>query len=292
MELRVLTYFLMVAREENITKAAQLLHVTQPTLSRQLMQLEDELGVKLFVRGSHKITLTEDGMLLKRRALDIVGLAEKTVREFQSEKEEISGEITIGCGELLCIDYFTKICNAFQTEHPLVRYNIRTGAADDTKERIELGLIDIGVIIAPGDISKYESVLLPQKEENYALVKSDSPLVKKGFVTPEDLLDEDLIISNRFLYSNILSNWFKTDYGKLKIKTTYNLMYNAASMVKNGNGIAIGVKLNWNLDGIAFLPLEPRITYDPYFIWKKNETLSVATSTFIEFAKAYIENGK
>lgn len=292
MELRVLTYFLMVAREENITKASQLLHVTQPTLSRQLMQLEDELGTKLFVRGSHKINLTEEGMQLKRRAQDIVSLTEKTIREFHSEKEDYSGEITIGGGELLCIDYFSKILEAFQKRHPAVRYNIRSGTADDTKDKIESGLIDIGVMIEPGDISKYESVRIPQKETYGVVVKSDSSIAKQGFATPKDLAEIPLLMSTRMWLENNLASWFGDYYDKLDVKVTYNLTYNSVALVKNNIGSALTVKLNWQMEGVTFVPLEPALSGNSYFVWKKNETLAPATGAFIEFARDWIKSKK
>lgn len=289
MELRVLTYFLMVAREENITKASQLLHVTQPTLSRQLMQLEDELGVKLFQRGSHKVSLTEDGMLLKRRAQDIVSLAEKTMREFQSAEDDLTGDISIGGGELLSIDYFASILSAFQRRNPNVHYTIRTGTADDIKNRIESGLIDIGILIAPGDISKYESVHLPRTEEYGVLVKDDSPLAQKEAVTSEDLKNVPLMFATRSKESNFFSSWFGSYYDSLNITATFNLSYNAAIMVKNDIGVAMGIRLNMKIDGVSFVPLMPSIKGDSYFVWKKNETLSPATRAFIEFARNRIK---
>lgn len=289
MELRVLTYFLMVAREENITKASQLLNVTQPTLSRQLMQLEDELGVKLFIRGSHKVTLTEDGLLLKRRAQDIVSLADKTIREFQAEKDDLNGEITIGSGELLGMDYFIKIISEFQKEYPNVRYSIRTGTADDIKERIESGLIDIGILTSPGDISKYKSVLLPEHEIYGALVQNNSELASKEYIVPQDLINKSLFIPNRTITANSFEQWAGSFYDKMKIIGTFNLTYNVASMVRNNMGIALGIKLNWEIEGVTFVPFYTQIPSNTYFAWKKNETLSPTTSAFINFAQEYLK---
>lgn len=189
MELRVLKYFLMVAREENITKAANLLHITQPTLSRQLMQLEDELGVKLFRRSNHSIILTDDGMLLKRRAKEIVALADKTAQEFLHKEEELTGEISIGCGETRNMTFVSEQIALFRKKYPFVQFNIYSANADDIKERMEKGLIDIGLLMEPVDISKYEFVRMPQKEQWGIIVPADNPLNNKKFVTPEDLVN-------------------------------------------------------------------------------------------------------
>ena len=186
MELRILKYFLMVAREESITRAANLLHVTQPTLSRQLMQLEDELGVKLFYRTSHRIMLTDEGMLLKRRAQEILELTERTEREVSRREGSLMGEIAIGCGETRNMAAVAEVMAAFRQKYPLVRFNVYTAIADDVKERIENGLLDIGLLVEPVDISKYEFIRLPQKEEWGVLVRADSPLAAKTAVRPQD----------------------------------------------------------------------------------------------------------
>ena len=187
MELRILKYFLTVAREENITRAANLLHVTQPTLSRQLMQLEDELGVKLFCRSKHRITLTDEGLLLKRRAQEITELAERTTREVSRSSENLMGEIAIGCAEASSISVLAGLMNYFRQKYPLVHYTLYSGIADDIKERIENGLLDIAFLTEPVDISKYGFVRLPHKEEWGVLIRrKDSPLAEKQAVMPQD----------------------------------------------------------------------------------------------------------
>ena len=194
MELRVLNYFLMAAREENITKAAQLLHVTQPTLSRQLMQLEEELGVKLFQRSNHCIVLTEEGMLLKRRAQELISLAEKTRQDLMQKDTELTGEISIGCGELQSVDFLAKLLARFQTENPLVQINIFSGNADSIKERIENGLLDMGLLPEPVDMTKYAFLHVPQRETWGVPVHKDSELAEKQAVSPPDLLNAPLMI--------------------------------------------------------------------------------------------------
>lgn len=194
MEFRTLKYFLTVAREENITRAAALLHLTQPTLSRQLMQLEEELGVKLFRRSQHHIVLTEAGMLLRRRAQEIVELAEKTARELRPA-EEITGRISIGSGDLRSMTYLAKLLAAFHRQHPRVQYEIYSGDSDGIKERIEQGLLDMGLLLEPVDTSRYQILRLPVRESWGVLVPEDSPLARREAVTPGDLADSPLILT-------------------------------------------------------------------------------------------------
>lgn len=186
MELRVLNYFLMVAREENITKAARLLHITQPTLSRQLMQLEEELGVKLFHRSNHSIVLTDAGILLKRRAQELISLAEKTKREFRMESV-LSGEISIGSGEYRCTKLLTEMIELFRRKYPLIQFDIYSGNSDNIKDQIERGSLDIGLLLEPVDIEKYDFIRFPVKEEWGVLVREESDLAKKEAVCAEDL---------------------------------------------------------------------------------------------------------
>ncbi len=196
MELRVLRYFLAVAREENSTKAA-LLHVTQLTLSRQLMQLEEELGVKLFRLSQHRVILTDEGMLLRRRAQEIVELADKAERELQQHKEELTGEVAIGCGESVAMTFLSTHIRAFRALHPQVQFRIYSANADDVKERIEKGLLDMGLLTEPVDIGRYAFLRTPQKDRWGVLVPKEHPLAQRVAVTPEDLLDTPLLMSGR-----------------------------------------------------------------------------------------------
>ena len=207
MEFRTLKYFLTVAREENITRAAALLHLTQPTLSRQLMQLEEELGVKLFRRSQHHIVLTEAGMLLRRRAQEIVELAEKTARELRPA-EEITGRISIGSGDLRSMTYLAKLLAAFHRQHPRVQYEIYSGDSDGIKERIEQGLLDMGLLLEPVDTSRYQILRLPVRESWGVLVPEDSPLARREAVTPGDLADSPLILTTRELMRREMIRWF------------------------------------------------------------------------------------
>ena len=285
MEIRVLKYFLMVSREENITKAANLLHITQPTLSRQLRQLEEELDVKLFDRGTHNITLTEEGMLLKRRAQEIVSLAEKTKQEFNKEKDNLTGEIAIGCGEIHGMNILSEIMASFHEKYPLVTYEIYSGNADIIKEKIENGTLDIGLLIEPVDISKYEFVRIPIKEEFGLFVRKDSPLTKKEYIIPEDLLNLPIISPKRYLEQNEISSWFGDYAEEINIISTYNLMYNATIMVEKNLGVLIGIKLDVKYKDLSFIPLKPKIELGSVLAWKKSQRFSPVIKEFIEHTK-------
>lgn len=289
MELRVLRYFLVVAREENITKAAELLHITQPTLSRQLMQLEEELGIKLFIRGKHSITLTDDGMLLKRRAQELVSLADKTKREFSRDEGELTGEITIGSGESRGMRVLSKLLASFREEYPMVRYELYSGNADNIKDQIEKGLLDLGLLLEPVDIGKYEFVRLPIKDEWGVLVHRDSELAAKNAVYPEDLAQLPLIVSKRGLVQNELANWFGEYYDRLEIVASYNLLYNSAIMVQDKIGAALCLRLDSMYENLCFVPLSPPLQTGSVLVWKKHETLSPAVSAFLRHAKKCLD---
>ena len=289
MDIRVLEYYLTVAREESITKAAAILHVTQPTLSRQLRQLEEELQVKLFNRTSHSVVLTEDGLLFKRRAQEIVALSEKTKRDFIRGNRELSGEIGIGCGEFRSIQIIAQIMKEFKKEHPFVTFQIYSGNSSNIKERIESGILDIGVILDYVDIRKYEYVRIPLSEEWGVLVREDSPLAAMEYVTPEDIRELPLIISERSMRDNELADWIGKKYEDLNIVSTYNLMYNAAIMVANGMGVAGCIKLDCRYEGTRFVPARPSVKNNSVFAWKKALSQSQAVSSFIEFSRIYIK---
>lgn len=290
MELRVLQYFLAAAREENITKAAALLHITQPTLSRQLMQMEEELGVKLFRRGKHNILLTEEGMLLRRRAQEIVDLAEKTAKELKHEVEAVSGEISIGCGETQNMKPLSEMMASFQQKYPDINFNIYTAIADDVKERLENGLLDMGLLLEPVEISRYHYMRMPLKEKWHVLMRRDSLLAGKQKIMPEDLADVPLIIARRQSVRNELENWFGYDKEKLHVISTCNLShYNQSIMVESGIGMALVMEFSCNQDTLCLRPLEPALESSCVLVWKKNQALSPAILRFIEHAKEYLE---
>lgn len=290
MELRVLQYFLVAAREENITKAAAFLHITQPTLSRQLMQMEEELGVKLFRRGKHNILLTEDGMLLRRRAQEIVDLAEKTAKELKHGEEMVSGEISIGCGETQNMKPLSEMIASFRQKYPDVSFNIYTAIADDVKERLENGLLDMGLLLEPVEIGRYHYVRMPLREKWQVLLRRDMELAEKHKITPDDLAGVPLIIARRQSVRNVLENWFGYDKEKLHIVSTCNLShYNQSIMVESGIGVALVMEFACNQDTLCLRPLDPELESGCVLVWKKNLTLSLAMQRFIAYMKEYLK---
>ena len=239
MELRVLRYFLAVAREESISGAAEALHVTQPTLSRQMMELEEELGKTLFLRGKRKISLTEEGMFLRKRAQEIVTLVEKTESEFSAAEETISGDVHIGGGETDAMRLIARAAHRLQSAYPHIAYHLFSGNADDVTERLDRGLVDFGVFIEPADLSKYDFIKLPVTDIWGVLMRKDCPLAARATIRPQDLLGLPLLASNQHLVKNEFSGWFGEGYEKLNITTTYNLLYNASIMVEEGMGYAL-----------------------------------------------------
>ena len=239
MELRVLRYFLAVAREENITKAAGLLHISQPSLSRQLMQMEETLGVKLFKRSRHRVILTDEGRLLRRRAQEIVDLADKAEKELAQGEDGICGEISIGCGETKNMAYLSQMMVSFRQKYPEVAFEIYTAVADDVKEHIENGVLDFGLMLEPVEISRYHFIRMPLGEKWCVLMRKDSPLAEKEKITPSDLVGEPLMMVKRKSVRNELENWFGELYESLNIVVTYNLSYsNRSIMVENHVGVA------------------------------------------------------
>ena len=289
MELRVLNYFVAIAREENFTKAAQQLHITQPTLSRQIAQLEEELGVDLFVRSNHNIILTEDGMILKRRAQEILSLADKTKRDFLYKDENLEGVISIGSGEFLSTRCLTDCIAQFRKKYPLVRYEFYSGNAGNIRDQIERGLLDVGLMSEPIDIRKYEFISMPIKEEWGAFVREDSPLIDKDFVTPQDLVDIPLVLPlGDFAESNI-GKWFGEYISNIDVIAKGNLLYNEAMMAQSNIGAVIGIRLNSNYDRLKFISLNPSLKIDTALVWKKEQIFSAATAAFIEFSKQYLK---
>ena len=289
MELRVLRYFLLVAREENITKAAELLHVTQPTLSRQLMQLEQELGTKLFHRGQHNITLTDDGMLLKRRAQELVDLADKTKREFVRSEDSLTGELSIGSGETLSMHTLSQWVASFRKENPFVQYDIYSATADEIKDRIEKGILDMGLLVEPVDVSKYELIRMPIKERWGILTQADSDLAQQEYAAPEDLTHIPLLIAKRSQVQDALRGWFGPQFETLEIIGTYNLLYNAAVMVKNGVASALATEHDRTYEGLRFIPLRPTLERGAVLVWKKHSACSPVAAQFFAHVQKCVE---
>lgn len=286
MEIRVLKYFLAVAREQTISNAAEVLHLTQPTLSRQLRDLEYEMGKTLFIRGNRKITLTEDGILFKKRAEEIIELVQKTESEFSNSSDTISGEIFIGGSETLGMQFIAKILNELHKDYPNVRYNIFSGNGDDVCEKLDNGLLDFGILTEPIDISKYNYIKLPYYDTWGVLMKKESELAKHDIIEPKDLINKPLICSRQSLVKNSLSNWIGTDYENLNIVGTYNLIFNAALMVKAGLGYALCfdklIDTTANQD-LCFRPLANSEHSNLILAWKKYQVFSKPAEKFLEY---------
>lgn len=286
MEIRVLRYFLAIAREGSITNAANFLHVTQPTLSRQIRELEEELGQKLFVRKSHSMTLTNEGMILRKRAEEIVSMVDKTEAEFSSMENIIGGDIYIGGGETDAMRLIARAAKEFQALHPQVRYHLFSGNAEDVTERLDKGLLDFGVLIEPADLKKYDLMKLPATDVWGVLIPKDSPLAARDTVRKEDLWDLPLLVSRQSLGQNEIYTWLGRNVEALNIVTTYNLIYNAALMVEEGMGYALTLDRLVNTAGdskLCFRPLEPRQEVGLDIVWKKYQVFSRATEKFLEY---------
>ncbi len=289
MDIRVLQYFLAVAREESITRAAETLHMTQPPLSRQLKELEDEIGKQLLIRGSKKVTLTEDGVLLRKRAAEIVSLMEKTKAELASSDENISGDIYIGSGETDAVSTIADSAKDLQSAYPLIRYHIYSGDAEHIVERLDKGLIDFGLLVEPFDITKYDYIRLPVKDTWGVLMPLDSPLAKKDSVCAEDLWDKPLIISHQTSSSDEMAAWLQRDISKLNIAAFYDLLYNASKFVKAGFGYAIALDklINTSEDSnLCFRPLSPILEAGLCIVWKRYQVFSRAAEKFLKEIQA------
>jgi hypothetical protein len=285
LDIRVLQYFLAVAREESITKAAETLHMTQPPLSRQLKDLENEIGKQLLIRGSRKVTLTEDGMLLRKRAEEMIDLMEKTKAELSSSDEQISGDIYMGSGETEAVSTIAKVAKDLQKEPPFIRYHIYSGDAEHIIERLDKGLIDFGLLVEPVDIAKYDYIKLPVKDTWGVLMRKDSPLAAKENICAEDLWDKPLIMSQQTVNSDEMGSWFHRDVAKLNIVATYNLVYNASRFVKMGVGYAITLDKLINTSGdssLCFRPLYPVSEAGLCIVWKKYQVFSRAAEQFLK----------
>lgn len=292
MEFRVLQYFLAIAREETISGAAEHLHITQPTLSRQMKELEEELGKQLFLRGNRKITLTEDGMFLRNRAEEIVNLVEKTESDLMLADTSISGDIYIGSGETEGMRLIAKIIQKCQKEYPDIRFHLYSGNAQDVADRIEKGLLDFGIFIEPADVSKYDFFKLPFKDVWGLLMRKDSSLAKQDTITINDLKDIPLICSHQDMVKNQISGWMNSDFDQLNVVATYNLIYNASLVVEEGNIYALTLDRLINTTGdsqLCFRPLEPKLEVGLTLAWKKYQIFSRAADYFLKTLREELE---
>lgn len=290
MEIRVLKYFLTVAREQNITRAAEVLHITQPTLSRQLAALEEDLGTKFFTRTGRIIRLTEEGILLKRRALEILDLEEKTVEELRNHEELIEGSVTIGCGEFGAVESLSKICETYREKYPKVQIRLYTATADVVQDLMKQGLVDIGLLMEPVDTSEFEYIRLPEADSWVVTMRPDDPMAQKDVITKNDLLDKQLILPSRLNIQSELANWFGKDFEKLNVAFVANLATNAAVMAKNGLAYPVtieGAMKFWREDLLINRKLYPELISYSVLAWRRNIPCSTATRKFIEEINAF-----
>ena len=278
MELRVLRYFLAVAREGSVTGAANFLHVTQPTLSRQIKELEEELGTKLFVRHSHSVSLTPDGMRLRKRAEEVVDMIEKTEAEFAVKEESVEGDVHIGAGETRVMRHVAEVVRELRKDYPNIHIHLYSGNLEDVAERLDKGLLDFGVLIQPADLSKYDYV-----------TRKDSPLAARQAITRQDLLGEPLILSRQAIRRTSAKNefieWFKDDFEKLDVVATLNLVYNAALLAESGVGHVVtldGLVNTSEQSQLCFRFLEPRLESGLNIVWKKYQVFSPAAEVFLQ----------
>ena len=296
MELRVLNYFLTVAREGGLTGASEVLHVTQPTMSRQIQELEEELGQKLFIRTTRSMVLTPEGMLLRKRAEEILEMAERTKSEFSAMGNTVEGDVLIGSGETFALKQITDLMAQIREEYPGIHFQIYSGNAEEVAERLEKGLLDFGVFVEPADISRYNSIRLPVLDTWGLILRKDHPLAQKEHITREDLGDVPLIMSRQEMAAQKAGNnyldWFGGSYELLNVVAGYNLMYNGALMVRSGLGCAVGLDRIVNTtetSDLCFRPFDPPLEAGIVVVWKKYQVFSKAAEILLEKMKKVFE---
>ena len=298
MELRVLQYFLAIAREQSIVRAAKSLHLSQPTLSTQIKAMEKELGKQLLIRGtkgSRKVTLTEEGMILRKRAEEILNLVQKAQREISLSDKVIVGDVYIGTGETDAVRIIAKAARELYKTYPGIHYHISSGNAQFVIEQLDNGLIDFGIIFGPIDQTKYNFIEMPFKDTWGVLMLQDSPLAAKAAISPEDLWNKPLIISQQANAQGGLAAWMKKELSELEIVATYNLLFNASLMVEEGLGYAIGLDKIIHTSGnsnLCFRPLTPKREAGMSIIWKKYQVFSKASEKFMQKMKEMPEIAK
>ena len=294
MELRLLEYFLAVAREQNITAAAESLHISQPALSTQLKNMEDELGKQLLIRGvkgSRKVILTEEGMILRKRAEEMLLLMRRTEEEITGSNETIAGNVFIGTGETETVRLFAKVTKKLRQKYPDIRYNISSGNAEHVLEYLDKGLIDFGLLFTEIDSQKYEAIPVPIKDTWGVLMRKDSPLAEKETICPEDLWDKPLIVSHQKGDDVYLNQWLQREESELHIVATYNLLFNASLLVDEGLGYALCYDKLINTKGsnLCFRPFSPRLEARGFIVWKKYQVFSKAANIFLQYLRELLE---
>lgn len=290
MELRVLRYFLSVAREGNITRAAERLFVTQPTLSKQLRELEEELGCRLFERGARAIALTEEGRLLRVRAEEILGLAERARAEI-AEREALGGELAIAAGETPAMRILARAARMLRAEHPALRLTLHSGNAEDVADRLARGLADFGLLLEPCDLARYAFLRLPWHDEWGLLLRKDHPLAAKAAIAPADLRGLPLLTSRQARVDAEFTGWLGHPLGALSLVGTYNLIHNAALLVEEGLGCAFALAHLADVSPaspLAFRPLTPALRAGAVLVWERDRHPSRAAQAFLATLRAQL----
>lgn len=290
-ETRLLQYFLAVAEEQSITKAAEYLHISQPTLSKQMMDLEESLGKQLLIRGRKKVTLTEEGTFLRGRAQEIISLMDKTESAFRENEQSISGDVYIGCGEHRSTFSIMQIIRSIQEEYPDIQFHFFSSNADAITERLDKGLLDMGILLEPEISPRYDYQKLQLRETWGILMRKDSPLAGKKEITFPELTDLPLIMPSQTSNRNHLTTFLSDAMTEPHIVSTYNLIYNAGLMVEAGIGYALCIDGLINTSGnhpLIFRPLSPFIQSEVYLFTKKYQVFSKAAKLFLNRLEANI----
>lgn len=293
MELRELRYFLAIAEAESISGAAEALFITQPNLSRQMQNLEREAGQQLFVRGSRKITLTEAGKLLRKRAEEIMELVQKTENELVGADGDVRGTISIGCGESYAVRLIARAAKRMKERYPAVTFRFFSADTNDVTEKLDCGLIDFGILIQPSDVSAYENMRLPLLDTWGVWMRKDDVLARKSEICPEDLDGQPLILSKHSFNERLIADWLGRSPDEENVVAFYNLLYNASLLVEEGMGYAIGLDRLINTSGdseLCFRPLSPSIKTHLNIVWKKHAPLSKPAAQFIQCVKEIFED--
>lgn len=295
MELRVLNYFLAIARDQSIVHAAESLHLSQPTLSTQIKNLEEELGKQLIIRGtkgSRKVMLTEEGMILRKRAEEILDLVKRTENEITMNDNIVMGDVYIGTGETDGVRLMAKAAGRLQEQYPGIHYHISSGNATRVMEQLDKGLIDFGVVFGDVDLTKYSALETSYSDLWGVLMRKDSALAEKETISPKDLRDQPLILSQQESKGGSLTQWLGREINELNIIATYNLLFNASLLAEEGLGYAIGYDKIINTAGnsrLCFRPLAPQLESHMRIIWKKYQIFSKPAEKFLEVLKEMLE---
>lgn len=288
MDFRLLEYFLAVAKTGNITKAAEQLHVTQPTISRQLMELEETMGTNLLIRGKRQITLTDAGVLFQQRAEEIISLMEKTSRDIADQNDLVGGTVVIGCVESCASRMLPEVLGEFSSRHPKVRYELYSADGDDIREKLDRGELDFGILVEPVESAKYDCLRLPYRETWGIVMRKDDPLAEKATLSKADILPLPLILPRREIVQDSIAAWFGVTRSQLNIFAGHNLLTNAALLVEAGLGYAVCVGGALEIrsgEHLCFVPFTPERTTGHVLAWKKNRVFHPAANQFRDFIK-------